>query len=134
MHIARGFLGVAGTRKERAIKALAEVGPPVFHAAFSTLLPILVLPFSNSYIFKSMFWGFFTLLVAAILHGLILVPILLSLFGPPGFYDTEEEKAMSELELEEIATNRAYRGKDVYDNAEAGVPREDEATAEDQTC
>lgn len=103
VHIARSFLEQVGTRRERSIKALEELGPPVFHAVFSTFIAIMALSAASSYIFKSLFSGFCSLLILAAAHGLILLPVLLSLLGPNGFYRTEEEKEMEELRLEEAA-------------------------------
>lgn len=101
VHIARAFLEHVGSRKERAIKALGSMGPPVFYAGFSTFLAIIVLAGAESYIFRVLFLGFLFLIVLAFLHGLILGPILLSLVGPPSFYASEEEKNAAERSLEE---------------------------------
>lgn len=101
VHVARSFIEQVGTRKERTIAALDELGPPVFHAAFSTFLAIMALSVADSYIFQSLFSGFASLLILASAHGLILLPILLSLVGPDGFYKTLEEKEADDRRLEE---------------------------------
>lgn len=106
VHIARAFLEHVGSKRERAIKALTTMGPPVFYAGFSTFLAIIVLAGARSYIFKVIFWGFFFLIVFAFLHGLILGPILLSLLGPASFYADEQEKMQAEKELEERFTGK----------------------------
>lgn len=107
VHIARSFLEQVGTKKERAIKALGKMGPPVFYAGFSTFLAIIVLAFAKSYIFQVIFNGFLFLIIFAFLHGLILGPILLSLLGPGSFYESEEEKERAEQELEERFIGKA---------------------------
>lgn len=101
VHIARSFLEHVGTRTERAIKSLGTMGAPVFYAGFSTFLAIVIVSGARSYIFRVLFFGFFFLIILAFLHGLILGPILLSLIGPPSFYNSLEEKADAERQLEE---------------------------------
>ncbi|CDF77551.1 unnamed protein product [Chondrus crispus] len=90
LHIGRSFQDQVGTRKERAVLALQELGPSIFHAGMSTFFSILVPGMSRSYIFRTLFWGLFSLLILAVLHGLILGPILLSLVGPKGWYNSIE--------------------------------------------
>lgn len=109
VHITRSFLEQVGTRQERVIKALAELGPPVFHSGFSTFLAIVILAFSKSYIFKSMFWGFFTLIVFGMLHGLVFGPILLSFIGPASLYENESQKEQAEKAIEERVLTSAKR-------------------------
>lgn len=92
VHIMKAFLEHVGTRSERAIKALAQMGPPVFYAGFSTLLSVLALGLSASYVFRVVFLGFTFLIVLAFFHGLVLGPVILSMIGPPSFYGSEEEK------------------------------------------
>ncbi len=99
VHIARSFLEQVGTRKERTEKALGALGPPVFYAAFSTFLAIIVLAFATSYIFNVLFLGFLELILIGVAHGLIFSPLILSLVGPPSFYATEEEKEAAEESL-----------------------------------
>ncbi len=101
VHISRSFLEHVGTREERAIKALGSLGPPVFYAGFSTFLAIIVLAFATSYIFTVIFLGFLALIIIGLSHGLIFSPLILSLVGPPAFFDTEEEKDEAEMKLVE---------------------------------
>lgn len=106
VHVARSFLEHVGTRKERAIKALETMGPPVFYAGFSTLLAIIVLAGAESYVFRVLFRGFLFLILAGFVHGLVLCPIILSFIGPKSFYVDEEDKERVERELEErVAKN-----------------------------
>lgn len=99
VHIGRAFLEQVGTRKERAIKSLGALGPPVFYAGFSTFLAIIVLAFATSYIFNVLFLGFLALIIIGLAHGLIFGPVLLSFIGPPSFFATEEEKEQTEMSL-----------------------------------
>jgi Niemann-Pick C1 protein len=81
-HIAHAFMQATGTRQERVDKALEEMGVAVIHGAFSTFLAVVVLSVSKSYIFRVFFKQFFGICVFGALHGLVLLPTLLSLIGP----------------------------------------------------
>ena len=54
-HIAHMFAESPGTSRERAIVALGRIGPSVFNAIFSTLLAVIVLATSSSYIYQVFF-------------------------------------------------------------------------------
>jgi hypothetical protein len=80
-HIAHMFKESHGTARERARASLGRVGPSVFNAVVSTFLAVLVIGFSKSYIFKTFFKALFLVTVIAGAHGLVLLPVLLSMFG-----------------------------------------------------
>lgn len=58
------------------------MGSSVFHGAFSTLLAIIVLAPSKSYIFQSFFKMWFGIIIFGVANGFILLPVMLSLCGP----------------------------------------------------
>ena len=91
-HLAHAFKGAEGTREERVIKALDTIGLSIFHGAFSTFLAVLVMSFSESYIFILFFKAFFGIVVFGITHGLILLPVILSWIGRPSTH-VEHEKS-----------------------------------------
>lgn len=66
----------------KARGALGSMGSSVFHGAFSTLLAIIVLAPSKSYIFKNFFKMWFGIIIFGVSNGFILLPVLLSLCGP----------------------------------------------------
>lgn len=99
LHVARSFQDQVGFRKERAIMALHDLGPSVFHAGFSTFLSICIPGMSRSYVFRAIFWGLFALLILAALHGLVLGPVLLALIGPQGWFESEEEKILARKDI-----------------------------------
>lgn len=82
-HVAHAFVAAKGTHDERMRAAITEMGTAVIHGAFSTFLAVLVLAFSSSYIFRVFFKQFFGICVFGVFHGLALLPVMLSLFGPP---------------------------------------------------
>lgn len=74
------------TRRERRIskvrKTFSKIGNSVFHGAVSTFLAIVTISASTSYIFRAFFKQWFCIIVFGMLHGFMLLPVLLTLFGP----------------------------------------------------
>ncbi len=81
-HIAHAFMVAAGTRDERVRLTLTETGPAVFNGGFSTFLAFALLMTSKSYIFLTFFKIFFLIVTFGLYHGLVFLPVLLSLVGP----------------------------------------------------
>ncbi|KAF5838334.1 hypothetical protein DUNSADRAFT_3005, partial [Dunaliella salina] len=70
---------------ERAHYALKHIGGEVLNGAFTTWLAIIVLAGARHYIFMSFFKLLFALVVLAIWHGVIFLPVCLSLVGPASY-------------------------------------------------
>jgi len=89
-HVAHSFVQMPATpglspraqRQERTDRAVEEMGVAVVHGAVSTFLAVLILSTSKSYIFVIFFKQFFGICLFGALHGLLLLPVLLSLVGP----------------------------------------------------
>ncbi|XP_060072049.1 patched domain-containing protein 3-like [Ylistrum balloti] len=82
-HICHAYITVDGaTRKERVHKALDRSGGPIINAALSSIMGILILAFSSSYIFRSFFKLMFLVMVFGLAHALLLIPVIFSLIGP----------------------------------------------------
>jgi hypothetical protein len=90
-HIAHVFNISVGTATQRALLALTRIGPSVFQAIFSTLLAVLVLGFSKSFIFQVFFKVLFLVTTIAGAHGIVLLPVLLSLLGGDALEDVSEK-------------------------------------------
>jgi len=58
------------------------LGLPILQGACSTIIGVIGLAMAPSYIFITFFKMVFLVIVLGALHGLILLPVLLSLFGP----------------------------------------------------
>ena len=63
----------------RLESVLVRVGPAVLAGGLSTLLPTLLLAASRYYLFTVFFKLFFLVVLFGLFHGLILIPVLLSL-------------------------------------------------------
>nr|XP_019572105.1 PREDICTED: protein patched homolog 2 isoform X1 [Rhinolophus sinicus] len=84
VHVALGFLTTPGSRNLRAARALEHTFAPVTDGAVSTLLGLLMLAGSNfDFIVRYFFMVLTVLTLLGLLHGLALLPVLLSILGPP---------------------------------------------------
>lgn len=89
-HVGHCFMVKGGSdRSWRATEALADIGSAVLQGAMSTFLAVVVLLFSTSYVFETLSRQFCVTVVLGVLHGLVLLPVLLSLFGPKPFASAE---------------------------------------------
>jgi len=104
-HIAHAFMHKHGTRNERVALALSEMGVSVMNGGFSTFLAVVVLAGSSSYIFSVFFKVFFLSVIFGLSHGLIFLPVVLSLIGPephPDFEPPEEEAEEKAFEMSRV--------------------------------
>ncbi|XP_047446231.1 patched domain-containing protein 3 [Mugil cephalus] len=84
-HISYAFVSSAKTDvNDKAMDALAHLGYPILQGALSTVLGVVVLSMSGSYIFRTFFRIVFLVIVFGILHGLVFIPVFLTVFGVCG--------------------------------------------------
>ena len=82
-HISYAYLAAkANSPDERVRESLYGLGLPILQGALSTILGILTLYFAPSYIFRTFFKTVFLVVLFGAFHGLFLLPVLLSYFGP----------------------------------------------------
>jgi len=92
MHVMHCFLTIkAETKSERAFQSLQKMGIPVMMGAATTLVGILPLAFSSSVIFRVFFQMLFATAGSASYVGLIIMPIVLSMVGPPPLFAVDEK-------------------------------------------
>lgn len=85
VHITHAFLISGGSRDQRMKEALGTMGASVFSGITLTkLVGVIVLAFSRSQVFVVYYFQMYlALVILGFLHGLIFLPVILSLFGPP---------------------------------------------------
>ncbi|EYU30271.1 hypothetical protein MIMGU_mgv1a000352mg [Erythranthe guttata] len=85
VHITHAFLVTSGDRNQRMKEALTTMGASVFSGITLTkLVGVLVLCFSRTEVFVVYYFKMYLALVLlGFLHGLVFLPVLLSMFGPP---------------------------------------------------
>ncbi|CAA3010182.1 Niemann-Pick C1 -like [Olea europaea subsp. europaea] len=85
VHITHAFLVSSGDRNQRMKEALTTMGASVFSGITLTkLVGVLVLCFSKTEVFVVYYFKMYLALVLlGFLHGLVFLPVLLSMFGPP---------------------------------------------------
>eukprot|EP01066_Platyproteum_vivax_P010507 Platyproteum_vivax@DN4707_c0_g1_i1.p1 len=82
-HICHTFTHCEGeTRNLRATEALVLMGGPILHGAMSTQMGVIMLAFSSSFVFRVFFKMMTMVLVFGVSHGVIFLPVMLSLVGP----------------------------------------------------
>lgn len=72
----------AASRNERVHKVLTTMGTSILLGGFTTLLGVLPLSFTGSEAFRTFFFTFLGISGLSSLHGIIFVPVVLSLVGP----------------------------------------------------
>ncbi|TMS35052.1 hypothetical protein L596_002529 [Steinernema carpocapsae] len=83
-HVVLAFLTALGTRDERMASCMNHMFTPVVHGGLSTLLGIVMLAFSEfEFVITYFFLVMSVLILLGLINGLALLPVLLSLIGPP---------------------------------------------------
>ncbi|KAK2722821.1 protein patched-like isoform X2 [Artemia franciscana] len=84
-HILIGFITSIGNRNRRVGIAVKNMMAPIVDGAVSTILGIAMLAFSEfDFIVKYFFYILCLLILLGVFNGLVLLPVILSIMGPPG--------------------------------------------------
>ena len=70
------------TPADRIKMSLYALGIPILQGATSTIIGVLGLAFAQSYLFVTFFKMIFLVIMLGMFHGMILLPVVLSLLGP----------------------------------------------------
>ena len=96
MHCMLRYYEVPGNREEKCIEMLRTIGVSVLLGGMTTFLGTLLLVFASSDIFFTFFVIFFGIVVLGVSHGLILLPVVLSIIGPEEQVSTSIAKKSNE--------------------------------------
>lgn len=92
-HVGHTFLTISsGTRAERSLKTVTSIGTAVLFGGGATLLSLSLLSMSKAYTFQSFFKIFLLVILFGLFHGLIFLPVILSLIGPKAYKEKKNEK------------------------------------------
>jgi predicted RND superfamily exporter protein len=80
-HIAHAFNTSEGSSADRAVEALTRLGPCVWNAIVSTFLAVIVIGFAKSFVFQVFFKILCLVCIIAGMHGIWLLPTVLSIVG-----------------------------------------------------
>ena len=106
-HITYAYMvSEAGTRNKKTISALSELGWPNVQSASSTILGTIPLAFANSYAFQTFFKTLFLVIGLGFIHGIIVLPVVLSLIGPRGKKNSNDTEMGSQEELKDSRWDR----------------------------
>lgn len=82
-HITYSFVTApCNTGNEAAIYALHSLGMPILQGALSTIIGIIAIATSPAYIFRSFFKTMFLVMTLGLLHGILFLPVLLTILRP----------------------------------------------------
>lgn len=110
-HICYAYMSSKQRRPEDRVKeSLYSLGLPIVQGAASTILGLIALLLAGTYLFLVFFKMVFLVIFIGAMHGMFLLPVLLSLFGPgtcssgqenePG----EDENAKNSTQEKELAS------------------------------
>merc|ERR1719266_1187557 len=84
LHIIYGFVTAIGNKNRRIMVSLKHMLEPVFHGAMTTFLGIIMLAFSHfDFVVRYFFMVFTGLILLGVFNGLVFLPVLLLMVGPP---------------------------------------------------
>lgn len=98
-HISYAYVKSSGNSSQRTIAALETLGWPVFLGAFTTIIGILTLAFVDAYIVQIFFKTIFLVIAFSLCHGLLFLPVLLTILLPNAKVSKKKIKPKSEMEF-----------------------------------
>ncbi|PSN55875.1 hypothetical protein C0J52_02764 [Blattella germanica] len=114
-HICHTFLSRTGTKSERILDSVTDMAPAVLCGGVSTVLAVSVLAGSESHVFKSFFKIFLLVVIFGQFHGVVFLPVVLSLLGPEPYAIAEK-------------TEREAQAVKMYNLCDAEPPKQDSIT------
>ncbi|XP_060104319.1 patched domain-containing protein 3-like [Heteronotia binoei] len=97
-HISYAFVSSKkGSLNDKAVDSLYRLGYPMIQGSISTVIGVLVLSLTDTYIFKAFFKIIFLVILFGTLHGLFFIPVFLTFFGFCGRMSTIPHRIESQL-------------------------------------
>ncbi|CAB3255396.1 unnamed protein product [Arctia plantaginis] len=125
-HICYAYMASkAKTPNEKVSECLYSLGLPIVQGSFSTILGVVALLLADSYIFLVFFKMVFMVIFFGAMHGLFLLPVLLSLFGPGSCSKQQDDIKMTKLDYPNpyclphpqlVLKDQIYNGKNLNPN------------------
>ena len=110
IHIAHAYNTSSANSKEKKVKkVISEEGPAVFNGGFSTFLAFAILVFADSFAFTVFFKVFFLISVFGLYHGLVFLPVFLSIFGMSRSNDKEIPNSVIEGNTKDLNKTHRHR-------------------------
>ena len=82
-HVVYAFvIAIGKDSNARMRSALFKLGLPILQGAVSTILGVSPLGTANAYTLRTFFKIIFLVIILGALHGLLLLPVIMSIFGP----------------------------------------------------
>ena len=112
LHVLLRYYESSGNREEKVVEMMRTMGASVLIGGISTFMGTLPLAFSTSTIFYTIFIAFVGLVTLGVGHGLILLPVVLSLVGPENtptvsLSSSEPDVGNDEAMATTVRTNRS---------------------------
>jgi len=126
-HISYHYLDSEGPPDEKVKNSLYGLGLPIVQGAISTILGVIGLMLAPSYIFITFFKMVFLVILLGAVHGIFLLPVLLSIFGPGSCSKNEKKrlKTPASSYLSDTLPSKDKRKGHMFDFPESGlrIPR-----------
>ncbi|XP_068204511.1 patched domain-containing protein 3-like isoform X1 [Palaemon carinicauda] len=126
-HVGHTFMKKEGSRDERARLTVATIGPAVLNGGVSTFLAFIFLANSDSHVFITFFKIFFGVVIYGLFHGLVFLPVILSMCGPASYLSIVDSSNGGRGEIHHSTQDPIsdVEGKAALRNSEEkGVPTE----------
>ena len=94
-NIVENNISLSARPKDRIKASLYALGIPILQGATSTIIGVIGLAFAPSYLFVTFFKMIFLVIMLGAFHGMILLPVLLSLMGPGSCTKTGDQGSSS---------------------------------------
>lgn len=108
-----------GTREDRVKEMLRTMGSSILIGGISTFLGIMLLAFSTSTIFGTIFRAFIGMVLLGCGYGLMLLPVVLSMVGPEDNYESRQTSIdeTPEKETTDVTTTERLVESNSQENA-----------------